>query len=822
MEKIFKEEFNGCLKRWFKSKSLYFAALFLLLISLACSFSGEAMLNLLGYEFSMLISLFLSQIIALITAHEISHLQIGIDLKKFKDREFSLILLARSRALILILIFLSVIPLVVLLLNSFNVINCNILQGVWFYILIPVITGWCALLMTISFTLFFKGNAKRGYLLFLAYSTLTILVTLWKLYAGPRVGFFNFILGSVVLFNYNTIVPINQPFLLARSIAFTFAHLLFFLSFLGYERNRPGVSFKGLLKSPITDAKRFLLTGINMMIIIYLVILFIHKGPLSIDINNAYLNKLMDGRLVGKGIELRFPSDSPITGEIERILKEHEWHYARIVEELKLENPPVVTSYIYPTRAQKTELTGVGGSVFAKPWMAKIHVEYSDYDIRALKHELTHILAGEFGKSIVNISLQTGMCEGLSEAIEWDAGSLTHHQWAQSILKVDIDNRASPINTMTNEGFWSQRITVSYYISGSFVRWLMDTYGVDKFKVCFYEQKLFFSDKPYVKTYGKTLEELAKEWLAFLETYPEADEGTALAKYMFQRPAFTEQRCSHEVAERNSEASKALQHKQYKKALKDYNALMTFQPDDPYHGWGKISALVGLEKYDQALKLTSELIEHPKSNDGFKAQLLRRRGIILAKQKRWSDCRVEIQKAFDSAISASMKRDSLIKLAILDHESDELRQLMFKALDTATSEPRFYYQQSLMIDSNFWPAVYLIGRSLWIDGEYEESVDFLKRFLSMDGYDEMFRKEADLTLIESAFRSEQYELGYLWTNNVFDKNYKMSEAEKAKVLKWKDRFEWMYADLGRDLNELNIYNLSNIFTEKSNEVVASD
>lgn len=810
MGKVFKEEFKGCLKRWFKSKSLYFAALFLLLISLGCAFSGEAMLNLLGYEFSMLISLFLSQIIALIAAYETSNLHKGIELKKYKEREFALMMLARSRALILILFFLAAIPLAVLLLNVFNVINCDIMQGVWFYLLIPVITGWCALLMATSFTLFFKGNAKRGYLLFLAYSILTILVTLWKLYAGPRVGFYNFILGSVVLFNYNTIVPIDLPFLLARSIAFTFAHLIFFLAILGYERNLPGVSLKGLFKSPFTDALRFLLTGINAIIVIYLVILFIYKGSLGIDINTAYLNKLMDGRLAGKGIELRYPSDSPITGEIDRILKEHEWHYARIVEELKLENPPVVTCYIYPTRTQKTKLTGVGGSVFAKPWMAMIHVEYSDYDIHALKHELTHILAGEFGRSIVNISLQTGLCEGLSEAIEWDAGALTHHQWAQSILKGEIDNRASPIYTMTNEGFWSQRITVAYYISGSFVKWLIDTYGIEKFKICFIKAGLFFSNKPYKAAYGKTLQELTEEWLQFLKTIPETDEGAALAQYMFQRPAFTEQRCSHEVAERNAEASRALQHRQYKKALRDYDALMKFQPDDPYHGWGKISALVGLENYDQALKLASELMAHPKSNDGFKAQLLRQRGIILAMQQRWSECRVEVQKALDNAISAPMKRDSIIKLTILDHDSEELRRLMFKALDNDTSEPRFYYQQALMLDPDFWPAVYLIGRSLSIDGEYEESVEFLKRFLAMDGYNDMFTKAADLTLVESAFRSEQYELGNLWADSMFNKDYELSEAEKSQVLKWRDRIVWTWFDLGHKPTELNILNLTDI------------
>ena len=90
------------------------------------------MLNLLGYEFSMFISLFLSQIIALIAAYETSQLQKKIKLKKYTEREFALVLFARNRALVVIMSFLAAIPLAVLLLNAFHITNCNIMQGILF------------------------------------------------------------------------------------------------------------------------------------------------------------------------------------------------------------------------------------------------------------------------------------------------------------------------------------------------------------------------------------------------------------------------------------------------------------------------------------------------------------------------------------------------------------------------------------------------------------------------------------------------------------------------------------------------------------------
>jgi tetratricopeptide (TPR) repeat protein len=807
MERLYSIELKDTLGRWFRTGSLYIWAGILLAISLACAFSGQAMFNLLGYEFSVLISLVLSQVIAWFSAKEAQHLHKGIEIKKFKDREFAQAMFARSMGMSIVLLFLALIPLTVLALNALNVVNCNIHQGFLFYILIPIVTGWVSMMLSMAFTLFSGGNARRGYFLFLLYTILTILVTTWKLYSGPRVTFFNFLFGAVVLFNYNQVVSIDKSFLLSRSIVIAFGMFAFLCAVLGYNRNRMLVNLSALFKSVFTSPERLLIGSINFLLVVYLVVIFIYRGPLGVDISTSYLNSIMDGELPGIGVTIRYPSDSVIAGDMDRVLKEHEWHYQRIVEELQLKNPPHIRCYVYPSKYEKSRLTGVGGSVFAKPWQAQIHVEYADGDIGALKHELTHILVGEMGRPIIKISLQTGLCEGLSEASEWNAGALTHHQWAQSLLKGNLDHRASPIYTMTNTGFWSQRITVAYYISGSFVRWLIDTYGLDKFKLLFKKVGFTFSDKPYQTVYGKSLRELTEEWIAFLNTVPPADAGAQIAQFMFQRPGFSEQQCSHEVAELSEKAQNSLQSGQYKKALTEFDALMKFQPDDPYHGWGKISAYERLEMYDQALNLATELMSHKESNDGFKAQLLWRRANILAKQERWFDCRKEVDKTLQASLYDWMKRDCLIKLAILDHPSEELRRVMFKGMDSDTTDPNFYFQKALTYDSDFWCAYYMIGRMLRINGEYKESVTYLKQFLALGGYDPMFRKEGDMTLIESAFRSEQYELAYLWADSALTKGYKLSEAEKVTINRWKDRIEWAWVNLGRKVIELNMIQL---------------
>ncbi|WP_139205944.1 MULTISPECIES: hypothetical protein [unclassified Bacillus (in: firmicutes)] len=62
---------------------------------------------------------------------------------------------------------------------------------------------------------------------------------------------------------------------------------------------------------------------------------------------------------------------------------------------------------------------------------------------------------------------------------------------------------------------------MSYTHAGSFVTYLIETYGLEKFEKVYNQSSL---DKKFQEIYGKTTEELEKEWLLFIdENYEELD-----------------------------------------------------------------------------------------------------------------------------------------------------------------------------------------------------------------------------------------------------------------------------------------------------------
>jgi transcriptional regulator with GAF, ATPase, and Fis domain len=69
---------------------------------------------------------------------------------------------------------------------------------------------------------------------------------------------------------------------------------------------------------------------------------------------------------------------------------------SRLARELHVSPDKKIHTFLYATQEQKGKLIGASGTDFAKPWLSQLHINLSDVDV-ALKHELVHILAGDFG-----------------------------------------------------------------------------------------------------------------------------------------------------------------------------------------------------------------------------------------------------------------------------------------------------------------------------------------------------------------------------------------------------------------------------------------
>lgn len=68
---------------------------------------------------------------------------------------------------------------------------------------------------------------------------------------------------------------------------------------------------------------------------------------------------------------------------------------------------------------------------------------------------------------------------------------------------------------------------IAFYQVSSFVKYLVDTYGVGKFKKFYDETTDLTFEKTIFKVYNKKLFELEKEWLAYLDTFEESEANIA-------------------------------------------------------------------------------------------------------------------------------------------------------------------------------------------------------------------------------------------------------------------------------------------------------
>lgn len=78
-----------------------------------------------------------------------------------------------------------------------------------------------------------------------------------------------------------------------------------------------------------------------------------------------------------------------------------------------------------------------------------------------------------------------------------------------------------------SEDYKSKPKEIAFYQASSFIKYLVDNYGLGKFKK-FYEQVTDLTfEQTLFKVYGKKLPQLEKEWLAYLDTFKEYEENLA-------------------------------------------------------------------------------------------------------------------------------------------------------------------------------------------------------------------------------------------------------------------------------------------------------
>jgi len=194
-------------------------------------------------------------------------------------------------------------------------------------------------------------------------------------------------------------------------------------------------------------------------------------------------------------------------------------YYEWLLGALQLQPSPPLDYNKYLDRAHLRALTGRDTNGFAEPGTTRFHTIWSIDN-----HEGVHTL----------VILQVGwppalFNEGIAVAHQMDPvqGILTP-RWNGSELRVlarqnDAAGRLPPLTSLLRStDFFNFDANVTYPCAGSFVRYLIDTYGLARLKSYFatagFDDAASVTESRFLAAYGRSLTSVWDEWRAWLQS----------------------------------------------------------------------------------------------------------------------------------------------------------------------------------------------------------------------------------------------------------------------------------------------------------------
>ncbi len=170
----------------------------------------------------------------------------------------------------------------------------------------------------------------------------------------------------------------------------------------------------------------------------------------------------------------------------DRISAEYARDFARLERFFNTRPSAPIDIWLYPTYETKARFLAARHTSFARVWKHEIHLVEASPRVTTPRHEMAHLFAESFGNRPLGVAGAWGIpamgwVEGLAMAAEWPYQSYDLHTWSAAILShPQTFPQPSPLGMIY--GFWSLPSRVAYTLAGSYVRWLIDTYGIENVK----------------------------------------------------------------------------------------------------------------------------------------------------------------------------------------------------------------------------------------------------------------------------------------------------------------------------------------------------
>ena len=552
--------------------------------ALALILANLPLFNILAFEFCAVLALGISFAGAYMPLTVVQHMKRQPDTLRGSAGQ---IVVRCYRSALVFTFGLLFLPLGIILLNALRIKNCNFGEGFIFFFLLPAIS---CIYATAAGT-FFGFWIKRRWLAYLAYIgflLLTCVPVVINLIFHPPVFAYHPTFGYFPGPIYDFVISITRTLLIARAETLLWALLFLGLAVSLCEINRdtalmPQLRWRKLFSSPTKRVWLYLL-------IVCLLGFQYYAGALNIRPTRDDIARKLGGFRETAHFEIFYARE--LETEIENIVADCEFQYAQLSAYLTPEGAELsrkVRAYVYASPDQKKRLIGAGSTSVEDPFGYGFHIHAQGFPHPILKHELAHVFTVPW--SPLKVSLKIGLHEGIAVAADWDEGKLTAHQWAKAMREMEI---APPLSAIMGIGFWGHAGSRSYLLAGSFVRFLVDTHGIEKFK------KVFPTGN-FAKHYEKDLPSLEAEWVDFLKTVPLQDNDVTYASYRLKRRSVFEQVCAHEMAALRDTAWQAYYRKDFVTAVATFETMLSDEPNNLSMLRGLMYSAHRMKNYDKAL-----------------------------------------------------------------------------------------------------------------------------------------------------------------------------------------------------------------------------
>ena len=210
----------------------------------------------------------------------------------------------------------------------------------------------------------------------------------------------------------------------------------------------------------------------------------------GVDLDRETIAAQLGGRLETEHFVIYYQPQPPESLDLQRLAQDHEFRYAEMkaffgTDPVAWRRGQKIRSFVYADREQKGALMGGRRTLVAKLWLGEMHIIWRGLGDHLLAHELAHLFTASFGSGPLHLSggllsVNMGLVEGAAAAADWPADEMTMHEASAALRRMGL---APDIRGLVGaSGFWRQAAGRAYTLMGSFVRWLIETRGIERFK----------------------------------------------------------------------------------------------------------------------------------------------------------------------------------------------------------------------------------------------------------------------------------------------------------------------------------------------------